>query len=122
MHRHGHTKLYHHCFMTKTLRSYLQTLCAVVPAAAVGAARPRVVAEAQSVKAQHSTHAVTHQANLLKEHTISTLSSSSSFSDSHNRRTTEEEDKYVKEHKYTLMYVYLTQLVYKYVGFANVVV
>lgn len=50
--------------------SYLQTLSAVVPAAAVGAARPLVVAEAQSIKAQHTSHTVAHQAYLLGKYVI----------------------------------------------------
>lgn len=48
-----------------TMSSYLQALSAVVPAAVVWAARPLVVAEAQRVKAQHSSHTVAHQAYLL---------------------------------------------------------
>lgn len=46
--------------MVKTVRSYLQALCAVVPAAVVGAGRSLVVAEAQSVEAQHTAHTVAH--------------------------------------------------------------
>lgn len=50
--------------------SYLQALSAVVPAAVGGAARPLVVAEAQSVKAQYTSHTVAHQAYLLREYII----------------------------------------------------
>lgn len=54
-----------HHLITVTLGSYLQALSAVIPAAVVGAAGPLVVAEAQSVKAQHTSHTVAHQANLF---------------------------------------------------------
>lgn len=45
--------------LTKTTGSYLQALRAVVPAAVV-AGGSLVVAEAQSVKAQHAAHTVAH--------------------------------------------------------------
>lgn len=48
------------CTHEKNTRSYLQALRAVVPAAVVGAAGSLVVAEAQSVKAQHAAHTVAH--------------------------------------------------------------
>lgn len=44
----------------KTGRPYLQTLRAVIPAAVGGAGRSLVVAEAQSVEAQHTAHTVAH--------------------------------------------------------------
>lgn len=59
--------MYQHCAIIVKLSSYLQALSAVVPAAVVGATRPRVVAEAQSIKAQHTAHTVTHQTYLLKK-------------------------------------------------------
>lgn len=62
--------VYHLHVITVTLSSYLQALSAVVPAAVVGAVKPLVVAEAQCVKAQHTSHAVAHQAYLLRKYTI----------------------------------------------------
>lgn len=46
--------------MVKAARSYLQALRAVVPAAVGGAGGSLVVAEAQSVEAQHTAHTVAH--------------------------------------------------------------
>lgn len=70
MYHHHHHHHDHHLIITVTVSSYLQALSAVVPAAAVGAAGPLVVAEAQSVKAQHTSHTVAHQAYLLGKYVI----------------------------------------------------
>lgn len=61
---------HHHVIITATVSSYLQALSAVVLAAVVGAARPLVVAKAQSVEAQHTSHAVAHQTYLLGKYTV----------------------------------------------------
>lgn len=50
-----------------SLSTHLQTFRAVVSAAVVGAAGSLVVAEAQSVKAQHTSHTVAHQTYLLRQ-------------------------------------------------------
>lgn len=57
--------LHQHNIIDVTVSSYLQALSAVVPAAVVGAARPLVVTEAQSIETQHTSHTVAHQAYLL---------------------------------------------------------